>query len=108
MSNTHKGDDPRDASLETPFRLPHTWYSENGDLFGQAGVMLSGLIAVTRNPYLGWPIALLSLNQYLNSHPMRTKEGSSGLSNVVLCACAVIASYVPMFMLQKAPQTQAA
>lgn len=66
------------------------------------------------------------MNQYLNSHPMRTKEGASGFSNVVcvyraplvispltrplysLCACAVIASYVPMFMLQKAPQTQAA
>ncbi|KAK0483782.1 hypothetical protein IW261DRAFT_980403 [Armillaria novae-zelandiae] len=87
-------DDPRDAALAVKFTLPPTWYRESEGL-GTSGMFLSGLIMVTRNRYLAWPSVLFGLNQYVNQHPMRAKEGTGGLSNLL----ALVASYMPLFVI---------
>ncbi|KAJ7216614.1 hypothetical protein GGX14DRAFT_358699 [Mycena pura] len=95
-------DDPRDASLETKFCLPAAWYRED---FGYtAGMFLSGLIMVTRNRFLAWPSVLFGVTSSINVHPLRAKEGSSG-ANLALCVMALIASYMPLFMISKGPNT---
>ncbi|KAF8921174.1 hypothetical protein BDZ89DRAFT_1004871, partial [Hymenopellis radicata] len=92
--------DPRDASLETKFTLPPIWYRETNDGLGTSGMFLSGLIMVTRNRYLAWPSVLFGISTLINQHPLRAKEGSSGaFSNLLLCASALVASYLPMFII---------
>ncbi|KAF5328034.1 hypothetical protein D9758_017460 [Tetrapyrgos nigripes] len=92
-------DDPRDSSLEGPMRLPNSWYSESSDIFGTGGMFLSGMIMVTRNRYLAWPAILFGLYGVVNQHPLRTKESSSSpWSNLSLCVMALLASYMPMFI----------
>ncbi|KAF8902616.1 hypothetical protein CPB84DRAFT_851080 [Gymnopilus junonius] len=93
-------DDPRDASLETPYTTPNTWYRDAADAIGTSGMFLSGLIMVTRNRYLAWPAVLLGINNTINAHPMRSKEGGTGWSNLALCLSALFASYIPMFVIQ--------
>ncbi|KAF9050243.1 hypothetical protein BJ165DRAFT_1342518 [Panaeolus papilionaceus] len=98
-------DDPRDASLEAPYAMPKTWYRDTSDGLGASGMFLSGLILVTRNRYLAWPAVLLGFNNWINAHPIRAKEGgSSGLSNVALCLCALFASYLPVFVITNTPK----
>ncbi|KAG7447930.1 uncharacterized protein BT62DRAFT_1003716 [Guyanagaster necrorhizus] len=99
-------DDPRDAALATKFTLPPTWYRESEGL-GSSGMFLSGLIMVTRNRYLAWPSVLFGLNQYFNQHPMRAKEGTGGLSNLLLCISALFASYMPLFVINTPPNAPA-
>ncbi|KAF9255855.1 hypothetical protein L218DRAFT_883157 [Marasmius fiardii PR-910] len=96
-------DDPRDASLEVKFSVPNTWHEDTTDL-SSTGMMFSGLIMVTRNRYLAWPAVALSLNGWINKHPLRSKDGGgASLSNVSLCIMALVASYLPMFMVTKNP-----
>ncbi|THU97490.1 hypothetical protein K435DRAFT_662666 [Dendrothele bispora CBS 962.96] len=105
MSATNPKDDPRDASLERPMRLPNNWYSESGDVFGTAGMFLSGMIMVTRNRYIAWPAILFGIYGVINQHPLRSKEGSgSPWSNLSLCIMALLASYMPMFIVNTRTQ----
>ncbi|KAF9011848.1 hypothetical protein BDQ17DRAFT_1233374 [Cyathus striatus] len=106
MSNS-KLDDPRDASLEVAFSLPPTWY-QKALVYGlnTSGMFLSGLIMVTRNRHLtciprllAWPAVLFSLNQLINQHPLRSKDGAGGWSNMMLCISALVASYLPVFVI---------
>ncbi|KAF8208291.1 hypothetical protein K438DRAFT_1488932, partial [Mycena galopus ATCC 62051] len=95
-------DDPRDASLETKFSLPPSWYSENFDGLSTSGMFLSGLIMVTRNRFLAWPSVLFGISSAVNVHPLRAKDGGSGagsLSSLLLCIGALVASYLPLFMI---------
>ncbi|KAK7042377.1 hypothetical protein R3P38DRAFT_2890147 [Favolaschia claudopus] len=95
-------DDPRDASLETKYCVPGTWYSENFDGIGTSGMFLSGLIMVTRNRYIAWPSVLFGISSAINVHPLRAKDGGGGagtLSNLLLCFGALIAAYLPMLMI---------
>ncbi|KAH8829143.1 hypothetical protein DL96DRAFT_1596831 [Flagelloscypha sp. PMI_526] len=97
-------DDPRDASLEASFTLPPTYYRESYEGLATSGMMLSGLIMVTRNRFLAWPSLILGLNGYVNQHPMRAKDGaSSALSNMVMVGVALFASYLPFFMVSRTP-----
>ncbi|KAH7877458.1 hypothetical protein F5879DRAFT_66190 [Lentinula edodes] len=92
MSN----DDPRDASLESKFVLPNTWYRDDADSLSTSGVFFSGLVMVTRNRYLAWPGVLFALNSAINQHTLRAKEGSGGaLGNLTLSFMALLASYIP-------------
>ncbi|KAJ6591105.1 hypothetical protein DFH09DRAFT_879053, partial [Mycena vulgaris] len=92
-------DDPRDASLETKFSLPATWYRESFDGLSTSGMFLSGLIMVTRNRFLAWPSVLFGISSTINVHPLRSKEGSGTLSSLLLCIMALLASYMPLFMI---------
>ncbi|KAK1231877.1 hypothetical protein PQX77_004992 [Marasmius sp. AFHP31] len=96
-------DDPRDASLETKFTLPSNWYGDTTDL-STTGMLFSGLIMITRNRFLAWPAVLFGLNGFFNQHPLRAKEGGgSQLQNLSLCVMALVASYIPLFMVTKNP-----
>ncbi|KAJ7276426.1 hypothetical protein B0H12DRAFT_968276, partial [Mycena haematopus] len=95
-------DDPRDASLETRFVLPSSWYGENFDGLSTSGMFLSGLIMVTRNRFLAWPSVLFGITSAINVHPLRAKDGGSGagsLSSLLLCVGALVTSYLPLFMI---------
>ncbi|KIK04455.1 hypothetical protein K443DRAFT_416750 [Laccaria amethystina LaAM-08-1] len=102
VKNSH--DDPRDASLEVPFSLPKNWYKESNEALSTSGMFFSGLIMVTRNRYLAWPAVLFGINSLINQHPLRAKEGSGGgWSNLLLCVSALVASYIPVFIITKPP-----
>ncbi|KAJ6612798.1 hypothetical protein B0H10DRAFT_2051154 [Mycena sp. CBHHK59/15] len=93
-------DDPRDRSLETKFSLPATWYRDSFDGLSTSGMFLSGLIMVTRNRFIAWPAVLFGINTTINQHTLRAKEGSGGpISSLFLCFMALIASYLPLFMI---------
>ncbi|KAJ7624998.1 hypothetical protein DFH06DRAFT_913831, partial [Mycena polygramma] len=94
-------DDPRDPSLETKFKLPNTWYGENFDGLATSGMFLSGLIMVTRNRFLAWPSVLFGISSAINVHPLRAKEGggSGTLGSLLLSIGALIAAYMPLFMI---------
>ncbi|KAJ7135419.1 hypothetical protein C8R43DRAFT_1020945 [Mycena crocata] len=93
-------DDPRDASLETKFCLPTTWYRESFDGLSTSGMFLSGLIMVTRNRFLAWPSVLFGISSSINVHPLRAKDGSAGqMSSLLLCIVALVASYLPLLMI---------
>ncbi|KAJ7481609.1 hypothetical protein FB451DRAFT_997527, partial [Mycena latifolia] len=93
-------DDPRDASLEVKVTLPETWYRESFDGLSTSGMFLSGLIMVTRNRFLAWPSVLFGVSSTINMHPLRAKDGSTAgsLSSLLLCIMALLASYLPLFM----------
>ncbi|KAI3612003.1 rba2 protein [Moniliophthora roreri] len=94
-------DDPRDVSLEQKFSLPNSWRAETSDL-STTGMFFAGLIMITRNRFLAWPSLLFGINGLINSHPLRQSEGSgSPMSNISLCLMALVASYIPMFMVSK-------
>ncbi|KAJ7809418.1 hypothetical protein B0H14DRAFT_2379792 [Mycena olivaceomarginata] len=102
-------DDPRDASLETKFKLPGTWYGEN---FGPtSGMFLSGLIMVTRNRFLAWPSVLFGISSIINIHPLRAKDGGSAagsLSSLLLCVRALVTAYLLLFMISNTSKTTTA
>ncbi|KDR77308.1 hypothetical protein GALMADRAFT_246659 [Galerina marginata CBS 339.88] len=96
-------DDPRDASLETAYTTPNTWYRDSTDGLGTSGMFLSGMIMVTRNRFLAWPAVLFGINTTINSHSLRAKEGGSGWSNLALSFSALFASYIPVFIITSTP-----
>ncbi|TFK29540.1 hypothetical protein FA15DRAFT_664087 [Coprinopsis marcescibilis] len=96
-----KSDDPRDASLETAYCPPKTWYLDSSEGVSTSGMFLSGLIMVTKNRFLAWPSIVFGINSLINQHPMRQKEGAGGWSNLLLCVSALVASYVPMFIVTR-------
>ncbi|KAH9927965.1 uncharacterized protein BXZ73DRAFT_102473 [Epithele typhae] len=96
-------DDPRDASLETSLTLPETWQVESVDPLGQGMMFVSGLIMVTRNRFLAWPSLVLSINSVINQHPLRTKEGAQSTVSILLLGVgALLASYMPLFLISGA------
>ncbi|KAF9485727.1 hypothetical protein BDN70DRAFT_988643 [Pholiota conissans] len=97
-------DDPRDASLEVAYSTPKTWFRDTSDGLGASGMFLSGLIMVTRNRYLAWPSVLFGINNMINMHPLRSKDGGSGWSNLALCFSALFASYIPVFIVTNVPK----
>ncbi|EAU84071.1 hypothetical protein CC1G_06933 [Coprinopsis cinerea okayama7 len=99
--STTKHDDPRDSSLETPVTPPKTWYLDTGEGVATSGMFLSGLIMVTKNRFLAWPSVLFGINTLINQHPMRSKESGGSWSNLLLCVSALIASYVPVFVITR-------
>ncbi|KAL0946132.1 hypothetical protein HGRIS_012397 [Hohenbuehelia grisea] len=102
MSSTK--DDPRDAALETKLTMPKTWNQDTNDGLSVSGMFLSGLIMVTRNRLLAWPAILFAVNSYINQHPLRTREGgANALTNLSMCLMALIASYVPLFVVSNTP-----
>ncbi|OCH94575.1 hypothetical protein OBBRIDRAFT_747225 [Obba rivulosa] len=97
-------DDPRDPSAEAKFTLPETWQVDSPDALSASVMFISGMIMVSRNRYLAWPSLLLSVNSVINQHPLRTKEGgNSPTSTLMLAVCALIASYIPLFMIGPKP-----
>ncbi|KAJ7031648.1 hypothetical protein C8F04DRAFT_1185806 [Mycena alexandri] len=101
-------DDPRDASLETKFCLPATWYGESFDGLSTSGMFLSGLIMVTRNRYLAWPSVAFGITSTINVHPLRAKDGAGSagqLSSLVLCLMALVGSYLPLLMISNSTKT---
>ena len=79
----------------------HTLACSPSDGLGTSGMFLSGLIMVTRNRFvlfflptdfigftpnfrfIAWPALLFGINQLVNAHPLRSKEGSSGWTNLL-------------------------
>nr|GAT44774.1 predicted protein [Mycena chlorophos] len=99
------GDDPRNAALEVKFSFPNTWAQEAPDLLSTSGMFLSGLIMVTRNRFLAWPSLVFGINSSINAHPMRVKDGGSGsLPNLALSFTALVATYIPLFMVSTTPK----
>ncbi|KAF8186446.1 hypothetical protein BJ912DRAFT_852205, partial [Pholiota molesta] len=104
--------DPRDASLETTYVTPKTWFRDTTvHGLGASGMFLSGLIMVTRNRcrflfQLGtfaWPSVLFRDHNMINTHPLRAKEGGSGWSNVALCFSG-FSRYIPLFIITNTPK----
>ncbi|KAJ7628559.1 hypothetical protein FB45DRAFT_918623 [Roridomyces roridus] len=94
-------DDPRDASLETRYTKAPTWVGQDFEGLNTSAMFLSGLIMVTRNRYLAWPSLILGISSMINMHPLRAREGSTGsFSSLILSIGALIASYLPMLMVQ--------
>ncbi|EGO01218.1 hypothetical protein SERLA73DRAFT_167343 [Serpula lacrymans var. lacrymans S7.3] len=94
--------DPRDASLETKLTLPKTWYADANDSMGSMGMFLAGMVLVTRNRYLSWPVLLLAISGVTNQHPLRTKDGGNSPWAILFMAIlAVIMSHAPLFLLPK-------
>ncbi|KIY72046.1 hypothetical protein CYLTODRAFT_418229 [Cylindrobasidium torrendii FP15055 ss-10] len=97
-------EDPRDPALETKFAFPSNpnWYKEASDGMGTPGMLFSGLIMMTKNRFLAWPAVMFGVNSFINQHPLRAKEGGSGaLSNMLLCLSALVASYMPLFLITR-------
>ncbi|KAG0703531.1 hypothetical protein DFH29DRAFT_435627 [Suillus ampliporus] len=91
-------DSPRDTTRETKLSLPKTWYAESADAIGSMGMFLAGLVLVSRNRYLAWPVALLALSSFMNQHPLRTKEsGSTPWTALMTAMFALIVSHAAMF-----------
>ncbi|KAF8978244.1 hypothetical protein BDQ17DRAFT_1265844, partial [Cyathus striatus] len=91
----------KSASLEVAFSLPPTWY-QKALVYGlnTSGMFLSGLIMVTRNRHLtciprllAWPAVLFSLNQLINQHPLRSKDGAGGWSNMMCVRLSLCVLY---------------
>ncbi|KAF8892903.1 hypothetical protein BD779DRAFT_1507646 [Infundibulicybe gibba] len=92
-------EDLRDMSLETKFTLPKSWYRESSDGLSSSSMFLGGLIMVSRNRFLAWPSVLFATNGIINQHPLRSKDGSgSSWSSLLLCIFALLASYLPLFI----------
>ncbi|KAG2347252.1 hypothetical protein BDR05DRAFT_928034 [Suillus weaverae] len=90
--------DPRDSTRETKLSLPKTWHAESADAMGSMGMFLAGLVLVSRNRYLAWPVALLALSSFMNQHPIRTKEGGSTPWTALMTATfALLVSHAAMF-----------
>ncbi|KAF6751712.1 hypothetical protein DFP72DRAFT_1012259 [Ephemerocybe angulata] len=96
-------DDPRSEALEVPFSLPRAWYNEGNDTLGTSGMFMAGLIMVTRNRYLAWPSVVFGISSLINQHPLRQKDSGGGWTNVGLCIAALMASYLPLFVITKTP-----
>ncbi|KAJ8585351.1 hypothetical protein M405DRAFT_825253 [Rhizopogon salebrosus TDB-379] len=89
---------PQDAARETKLSLPNTWHAESADAMGSMGMFLAGLVLVSRNRYLAWPVALLALSSVMNQHPLRTKEGgSTPWATLMTAVLALIVSHAAMF-----------
>ncbi|KAF8809600.1 hypothetical protein BYT27DRAFT_7187353 [Phlegmacium glaucopus] len=54
---------------------------------------------VTRNRYLAWPAVLFGISTLINEHPVRSEKGLRGWSNLALCFSALLASYIPTFVI---------
>ncbi|KAH7931343.1 hypothetical protein BV22DRAFT_998542 [Leucogyrophana mollusca] len=92
--------DPRDSSLETKLTLPKTWHAEAPDAMGSMGMFLAGMVLVTRNRYMAWPVLVLAIGGVTNAHPVRTKEGgSTPWATLAMAAFALIISHAPLFTL---------
>ncbi|KAF8236163.1 hypothetical protein L208DRAFT_1357879 [Tricholoma matsutake] len=98
-------DDPRDPSLETKETLPYTWIRDDmADAFGTSGMLLSGLIVVTRNRNIAWGAILFGISGIINSHSLRAKSSSgSPLSSFLMCITACVALYFPLFVITNPP-----
>ncbi|TFK53125.1 hypothetical protein OE88DRAFT_1656991 [Heliocybe sulcata] len=97
-------DDPRDPSLERRLSFPRAWIADASDGASASGMMLSGLIMVTKNRYLAWPNLLFAINSAINRHPLRTKDSANPpLSSLMLAVVALFASYFPLFMITPSP-----
>ncbi|KAH6910730.1 hypothetical protein BKA70DRAFT_1271368 [Coprinopsis sp. MPI-PUGE-AT-0042] len=100
--STTKHDDPRDSSLETRYCPPKTWYLDSNEAMSTSGMFLSGLIMITKNRFLAWPSVLFGISTLINQHPMRSKEGAGGnWSSLALCISALVASYIPVFVITR-------
>ncbi|EMD36991.1 hypothetical protein CERSUDRAFT_84008 [Gelatoporia subvermispora B] len=101
-ASTHSKDDPRDPAGEAKFTLPETWQVDSPDALSASIMFISGMVMVSRNRYLAWPALLASINSVINQHPLRTKDGgNSPTSTLMLAVCALISSYIPLFMMQR-------
>jgi len=81
--------DPRDESLEQPFKLPQGW-SNSPDGFASAALFLSSATLLLRNRYLAWFTLFISLSAHFNRQPLRTKEGNAGSLSAVLFALGAL------------------
>ncbi|KAF9224798.1 hypothetical protein BS17DRAFT_751704 [Gyrodon lividus] len=90
--------DPRDSSRETRLTLPKSWHAESVDAMGSLGVFFAGLVMVTRNRYVAWPVVILAINGVLNQHPLRAKEGGgSPWATLTMALFALVISHAPLF-----------
>ncbi|KIJ63638.1 hypothetical protein HYDPIDRAFT_92191 [Hydnomerulius pinastri MD-312] len=95
MSNIN---DPRDASREIRLTLPKSWYAESVDALGSMGMFLAGMVMVTRNRYVAWPVVVLAINGIMNQHPLRAKEGgSTPWATLLMAVFALVISHAPLF-----------
>ncbi|KIM24841.1 hypothetical protein M408DRAFT_331514 [Serendipita vermifera MAFF 305830] len=92
-------DDPRDPTLEVRISKPKTWV-EDSDAVGSFSMILAGATMVTRNRQLAWPSVAVALAGWVNQHPLRTKEGGSGIGPILFAFGALATSYLPMMVLQ--------
>ncbi|KAH7882963.1 hypothetical protein F5I97DRAFT_1938861 [Phlebopus sp. FC_14] len=95
MSSTH---DARDRSREVRLTLPRSWHVESGDALGSMGMFLAGMVMVTRNRYLAWPVVVLAINGVLNQHPLRTKDGGgTPWATLAMALFALVVSHAALF-----------
>ncbi|KAI6145033.1 hypothetical protein BKA82DRAFT_4169587 [Pisolithus tinctorius] len=89
--------DAKDPSREVNLILPRSWRVESTDAFGSVGMFLAGVVMVTKNRYLVWPVLVLSISGVMNQRPMRYKDsGNSPWTNLTMAIFALIISHLPM------------
>ncbi|KIM52012.1 hypothetical protein SCLCIDRAFT_1224108 [Scleroderma citrinum Foug A] len=88
----------RDSSREVKLTLPRSWRVESIDPFGSVGMFLAGMVMVTKNRYLAWPVLVVAISGVMNQHPLRTKEGGNNpWANLVMAVFALVMSHLSMF-----------
>ncbi|KAF8842818.1 hypothetical protein BDN67DRAFT_965230 [Paxillus ammoniavirescens] len=89
---------PRDSLRETRLTLPKSWQAESVDATGSLGMFFAGLVMVTRNRYLAWPVVILAINGVLNQHPLRAKEGGgTPWATLTMALFALVISHASLF-----------
>ncbi|KAF8311931.1 uncharacterized protein EI90DRAFT_3095025 [Cantharellus anzutake] len=63
-------------------------------------MLLGGVTMMTRSPIVAWTTLAVGLWGYLNSHPLRTKDGGNSVQGMIFAIGAIISAYVPRFILQ--------
>ncbi|KAH0831153.1 hypothetical protein J3R83DRAFT_13727, partial [Lanmaoa asiatica] len=98
MSSNNTLNDPRDASRETRLTLPKSWKAESVDAMGSMGMFFAGMVMVTRNRYVAWPVLILAINGVMNQHPLRAKEGgSTPWATLMMALFGLVISHAPLF-----------
>ncbi|KAL4071776.1 hypothetical protein J3A83DRAFT_4236213 [Scleroderma citrinum] len=91
-------DPVRDSSREVKLTLPRSWNVESTDPFGSVGMFLAGMVMLTKNRYLAWPVLIIAINGVINQHPFRAKDGANNpWANLVMAVFALVMSHLPMF-----------
>ena len=66
------------------------------------GMFLAGMVLVTRNRFIAWPVLLLAVGGVFNQHPLRTKEGgNTPWASLVMAFFALIVSHAPLLMVNR-------
>ncbi|KAG8751081.1 hypothetical protein FRC14_008149 [Serendipita sp. 396] len=95
-------DDPRNASLETKLTRPRSW-EDTTDFISAISMFFAGITMLSRNRQFAWPAVAIALSGWVNSHPLRTKEGGQGVGPLLFSLGSLATVYLPLMVLPPTP-----